>query len=371
VLPYAGELDAYGTWYYQSEIGHVWRPYVAAGWQPYYDGRWAWTPYGWTWVAAEPWGWAPFHYGRWDYTPMLGWYWIPGNVWGPAWVSWASGGDYIGWCPLGHDDRPAGFGGHRAGRAVPRGTLAVSDQPWAYVRRADFASADLARRIQNTASAGQQIQAVEHAHARPDRDLHLADGGTARAVPRNVRTRPAAGDTTPALRTDTAATVPFPVARRRHRDTDEEAPAPAGQPAAAAAPRAILAHPMGIPASEPAPGPAASHPTDARHRGDPADARSQEARPVDGDREVLRRVFGPLSQPRPAESGDHPVGRARPSAESGRPTPARPGATETSQPVPQRAEPRAAPGTPGEPQQGPSPSGNAQAAPRPQSEKDH
>jgi hypothetical protein len=285
---------------------------------------------------------------------MLGWYWVPGNVWGPAWVSWASGGDYIGWCPLGHDDRPAAFAGRRAGRAVPRGTLAVSDQPWAYVRRADFASADLARRIQTTASTGQEIPAVEHAHARPDRDLHLADGGTTgRAVPRNVRPRPAPGGTTPELRADTPAAGAFPVARRRHREPDAEAPAPAGPPAAAAAPRASLAHPVPtVPAFGPAAESAPSHPTDARHRAYPADARSREARPADADREVLRRVFGPLSQPHPAESGDRAGTHARPSAESPRPTPARPAVVEPSQPVP-------------------SPAGSDHAAPRSQGKKDH
>ena len=372
VAPYAGELDSYGAWYYQTEIGHVWRPYVAAAWRPYYDGRWAWTPYGWTWVAAEPWGWAPFHYGRWEYTPMLGWYWIPGNVWGPAWVSWAYGGDYIGWCPLGHDDRPALYGGRRTGRAVPHGTLSVGDQPWAYVRRADFAAADLPRRIQNTLAARQQVHPVEHAHARPDRDLHVTDGGTAtRAVPRNVRTRPGPGDTTPELRTDPATTVPFPVARRRHRDPDEEA-APAGQSAPAATPRPGLVHPMrAVTPSEPAPEPPPSHPTDERQRAHPTDARSREARPADADHEVLRRVFGPLSQPRPAESGDRAEGRARPSAESPRPSPSRPAAAEPGRPGPSRAEPRATPGTPGEPQQRPSPAGSAHAAPRSQNEKDH
>jgi hypothetical protein len=243
----------------------------------------------------------------------------------------------------------------------------VSDQPWAYVRRADFASPDLTQRIQNSVTPGQQIQAVEHAHARPDRDLHLVERTAARPLPRDARTRPSPGDTTPALRTDTAPTMPFPVARRRHRDANEEAPA--GQPAAAATPRAVLARPMRTPA-EPAQ-PAAAHPTDARHRGDPADARSPEARPADADHEVLRRVFGPLSQPRPAETGGNAVGGARPSAQSARPTPARPGARETSQPVPVRAEPRAAPGTPGEPQQAPSPAGSDHAVPRPQSKRDH
>ena len=45
MAPYAGELDSHGSWYYETEVGHVWRPYVAAGWQPYYDGRWMFTVY--------------------------------------------------------------------------------------------------------------------------------------------------------------------------------------------------------------------------------------------------------------------------------------------------------------------------------------
>jgi len=106
VAPYAGELESNGTWYYESEVGHVWRPRVGPGWQPYSDGRWIWTAYGWTWVPYEGWGWAPFHYGRWGHSASLGWYWIPSAGWGPAWVSWAVGPSYVGWCPLGYRDRP-------------------------------------------------------------------------------------------------------------------------------------------------------------------------------------------------------------------------------------------------------------------------
>src|SRR5437667_4135391 len=72
VAPYAGELEASGAWYYESEVGHVWRPYVPAGWSPYTDGRWVWTAYGWTWVPYEGWGWATCHYGRWGHAPALG-----------------------------------------------------------------------------------------------------------------------------------------------------------------------------------------------------------------------------------------------------------------------------------------------------------
>jgi hypothetical protein len=58
------------------------------------------TDYGWTWASNEPFGWATYHYGRWAWDPRLGWLWVPGTVWGPAWVSWQYGGGYVGWAPL-------------------------------------------------------------------------------------------------------------------------------------------------------------------------------------------------------------------------------------------------------------------------------
>ncbi|MGO9482431.1 MAG: DUF6600 domain-containing protein, partial [Candidatus Kryptoniota bacterium] len=85
--------------------GMCWRPAgVPAGWQPYVDGRWIWTDYGWTWVSDYQWGWAPFHYGRWTFDPEYGWIWVPGYVWAPAWVEWRWGGGYMGWAPM-----PPGF----------------------------------------------------------------------------------------------------------------------------------------------------------------------------------------------------------------------------------------------------------------------
>jgi hypothetical protein len=48
----------------------------------------------------EPFGWATYHYGRWYYDDYYGWIWIPGDVWGPAWVEWRYDDDYIGWAPL-------------------------------------------------------------------------------------------------------------------------------------------------------------------------------------------------------------------------------------------------------------------------------
>jgi hypothetical protein len=95
-----GALQPYGDWVVVGSYGRVWRPRVAAGWRPYYYGRWEWTNEGWLWVSDEPWGWAAYHYGRWAYDPYYGWLWVPGYEWAPAWVAWRTSGEVIGWAPL-------------------------------------------------------------------------------------------------------------------------------------------------------------------------------------------------------------------------------------------------------------------------------
>jgi hypothetical protein len=97
---FRGPLQPYGDWVVVGNYGQVWRPHVAAGWRPYYYGRWEWTNEGWFWASDEPWGWAAYHYGRWAYDPYYGWVWVPGNEWAPAWVSWRVSGDVVGWAPL-------------------------------------------------------------------------------------------------------------------------------------------------------------------------------------------------------------------------------------------------------------------------------
>jgi hypothetical protein len=96
-----------GDWIEVGDYGYVWQPSVAASntsWRPYSDGYWAYTDLGWTWVSYEDFGWATYHYGRWARLSDYGWCWVPGRdedmEWGPAWVSWRTGGDYIGWAPL-------------------------------------------------------------------------------------------------------------------------------------------------------------------------------------------------------------------------------------------------------------------------------
>jgi hypothetical protein len=91
-----------GNWYEVADYGYVWQPDAATNpdWRPYTDGYWAYTDVGWTWVSYEDFGWAAYHYGRWIRLEDYGWCWVPGYEWGPAWVSWRTGGDYIGWAPL-------------------------------------------------------------------------------------------------------------------------------------------------------------------------------------------------------------------------------------------------------------------------------
>ena len=138
--PDPGTLAPYGTWLDDPQYGRVWHPAVAVGWQPYVDGYWTWTPYGWTWVSAEPWAWT-FHYGRWAPT-VAGWAWIPGTVWGPAWVDWYWGDGWVGWAPLGP------FGAH----------VSVINS-FVFVHERDFCSRGLSH------------FAVNH-HLVPDRVIH-------------------------------------------------------------------------------------------------------------------------------------------------------------------------------------------------------
>ncbi|MEY2537905.1 MAG: hypothetical protein QOG67_1645 [Verrucomicrobiota bacterium] len=96
-----------GSWIEVGDYGYCWQPDVAVStqsWRPYADGYWAYTDLGWTWVSYEDFGWATYHYGRWTRLSDVGWIWVPGRdadlEWGPAWVSWRTGGEYVGWAPL-------------------------------------------------------------------------------------------------------------------------------------------------------------------------------------------------------------------------------------------------------------------------------
>jgi hypothetical protein len=108
-----------GSWVEVGDYGYGWQPEIAVSnrdWRPYADGYWAYTDVGWTWVSYEDFGWATYHYGRWSRVADYGWVWFPGSdlEWGPAWVSWRTGGDYIGWAPL----PPRGVGIVYEGRPI-------------------------------------------------------------------------------------------------------------------------------------------------------------------------------------------------------------------------------------------------------------
>jgi hypothetical protein len=95
-------LDAHGTWANDPTYGTVWTPSpaeVGADFTPYVSsGHWV---YGddYVWTSDFEWGWAPFHYGRWVEAGPLGWSWIPGREYAPAWVEWRTGDAYVGWSP--------------------------------------------------------------------------------------------------------------------------------------------------------------------------------------------------------------------------------------------------------------------------------
>ncbi|MDB6072787.1 MAG: hypothetical protein JWO89_427 [Verrucomicrobiaceae bacterium] len=94
-------LDPYGSWLEVGDYGYVWQPRdVDPDWRPYSDGHWVYTDAGWTWNSDEPYGWAVYHYGRWANVNDVGWVWVPGTEWGPAWVSWRHSPKYVGWAPL-------------------------------------------------------------------------------------------------------------------------------------------------------------------------------------------------------------------------------------------------------------------------------
>jgi hypothetical protein len=139
------ELAPYGYWQPYEPYGWVWYPNVEDGWQPYTIGHWVFTnEYGWIWVSSEPWGSIPFHYGRWFYDSNYGrWAWVPGTVWGPAWVSWRVGNGFIGWAPL----PPTVEFEPGIGFSAPVRNYGISWHSWCFVPESRFLSPRLERII--------------------------------------------------------------------------------------------------------------------------------------------------------------------------------------------------------------------------------
>jgi hypothetical protein len=108
-IDFRNALEPYGTWRRHSRWGEVWVPARRTqNWRPYQSGHWVYTEeWGWYWISEEDeaeWGWVTYHYGRWVSDARDGWLWIPGEDWGPAWVDWRRGDDFVGWAPLPPDE---------------------------------------------------------------------------------------------------------------------------------------------------------------------------------------------------------------------------------------------------------------------------
>ena len=130
---YASDFDSSGAWSYLAPYGYVWYPTVGTGWCPYSHGRWTHVGQGvgWSFVGnGSRWTYPTHHYGRWGMNASGGWFWMPGRTWSSAWVQWAVSPGYIGWCPLGWNDRPVvGWNGGAVVDAVraSRGAVARVD----------------------------------------------------------------------------------------------------------------------------------------------------------------------------------------------------------------------------------------------------
>jgi hypothetical protein len=105
-IDFDAALEGYGHWVEHPSLGEVWVPdNVPQDWQPYRLGHWVYTDeWGWYWNSDEEFGWVTYHYGRWYLDRQTGWVWIPGDEWGPAFVNWRQGDDFVGWAPTPPDE---------------------------------------------------------------------------------------------------------------------------------------------------------------------------------------------------------------------------------------------------------------------------
>ncbi|HEV2961204.1 MAG TPA: DUF6600 domain-containing protein [Candidatus Angelobacter sp.] len=94
------DLNYYGQYYNVPGYGNMWQPYgVNAGWDPFANGYWNFTPGGYVWVSAYPWGWMPYRFGHWQFVNGYGWLWRPPSA--GYWSTW-------NYCPPVFN-APAGF----------------------------------------------------------------------------------------------------------------------------------------------------------------------------------------------------------------------------------------------------------------------
>ena len=133
-------LSPYGSWIPSSDYNYVWVPsQVAADWSPYTNGHWIYTDeYGWYFESDEPFASIVYHYGRWGFDPLVGWYWVPGTNWAPAWVAWRQDNDDIGWAPL-----PPQGNGYATDVNITLNIGQVPDHYWRFVPSNQFLAPQL------------------------------------------------------------------------------------------------------------------------------------------------------------------------------------------------------------------------------------
>jgi hypothetical protein len=259
VQPYATTFVQYGSWRHEPSYGYVWYPRVHAGWRPYYHGRWShYRPWGWTWIGSDPWAWPTHHYGRWGFSAGV-WFWIPGTVWGPAWVSWAYAPGYVSWCPLGWNNRPV-F--HFNTRYYHGGRYYDPWRAWTVVPHRRFGTGYVNAHVVNgthidartrgafvARTAGPNVQG--YAVPRSATPIRVAGG----RLPGGVSGTPAYSTTSPGRSAPNASTtlrgrrstgeplsgsgLPAPAREPRSSSTLRTAPSTAGQPARSRVPSAV------------------------------------------------------------------------------------------------------------------------------------
>jgi hypothetical protein len=185
---FTAALAPYGNWVQVPDYGAAWQPAVEAGnpdWKPYVDdGQWINSDSGWYWQSDYAWGWAPFHYGGWVNGPQFGWVWVPGKVWGPAWVGWRSTSSYVGWAAL-----PPGvslnvlsqltFSGHPIN---PGYDFGITPSSYVFVRASHFLDPDLARHVAPAARAAHLVSASTVINNYSVVNNKIINGGVSRNV---------------------------------------------------------------------------------------------------------------------------------------------------------------------------------------------
>jgi hypothetical protein len=87
-------LEPYGKW---TKIDGKWAFTPNDHAEPYRNGRWIYTEFGWYWRGNTAHSWATEHYGFWKRGADKVWSWYPGPYWLPQIVEFRATNLYIGW----------------------------------------------------------------------------------------------------------------------------------------------------------------------------------------------------------------------------------------------------------------------------------